>query len=55
MAIDPACKMEVDEKTTEHKSEYQGKAYYFCTPGCKKTFDEDPEKYTEESAFEKEG
>ncbi|TET13505.1 MAG: YHS domain-containing protein, partial [Dehalococcoidia bacterium] len=26
-------------------SEYKGKTYYFCAPGCKKAFDADPEKY----------
>lgn len=48
MAIDPVCKMEVDEQTAEHKSAYKGKIYYFCAQGCKKTFDEDPEKYATE-------
>jgi YHS domain-containing protein len=46
MAIDPVCKMECDEKTAAAKSEYKGKTYYFCAPGCKKTFDANPEKYT---------
>ncbi len=45
MAIDPVCKMEVDEKTAQFKSEYQGKIYYFCAPGCKYEFDQNPEKY----------
>jgi len=45
MAIDPVCKMEVDEKTTKFMSEYKEKTYYFCAPGCKKAFDENPEKY----------
>ena len=48
MAIDPICKMDVDEKTAKWVSEYNGKKYYFCAPGCKKTFDENPEKYLEE-------
>jgi YHS domain-containing protein len=26
--------------------EHQGKHVYFCCPGCKKTFDKDPDKYT---------
>lgn len=47
MAIDPICKMEVDEKTARYKSEYKGKTYFFCAPGCKKAFDEDPEKYAD--------
>jgi YHS domain-containing protein len=37
--------MEVDEKTAVGKSEYKGKTYYFCAPGCKSAFDKDPEKY----------
>ncbi len=45
MAIDPVCGMEVDEKTAAATSEYQGKTYYFCAPGCKTSFDKDPEKY----------
>ena len=47
MAIDPICKMEVDEKTAKFKSEYKEKIYYFCAPGCKKEFDDNPEKYIE--------
>ena len=45
MAIDPVCGMEVDEKKAAATSEHGGKTYYFCALGCKKAFDEDPEKY----------
>ncbi len=45
MALDPVCKMEVDENSAEWTSEYKGKTYYFCAPGCKEYFDADPEKY----------
>ena len=45
MAVDPVCKMNVDEKTAKLTSEYKDKKYYFCAPGCKKAFDETPEKY----------
>ncbi|GAF93519.1 unnamed protein product [marine sediment metagenome] len=45
MAIDPVCKMEVKESEAAATSEYQGKKYYFCAAGCKKAFDQDPEKY----------
>jgi len=45
MAIDPVCKMEVDEKKAAATSEYKGKKYYFCAVGCKKAFDQNPEKY----------
>lgn len=45
MAKDPVCGMEVDEKTAAAKSEYQGQTYYFCSVGCKKAFDKEPQKY----------
>ncbi len=45
MAIDPVCKMTVDEKTAKFKTSYQGKTYYFCAPGCKKAFEANPQKY----------
>lgn len=45
-AIDPICYMEVDTNNpTGGKSQYGGSTYYFCAPGCKQTFDQDPEKY----------
>jgi YHS domain-containing protein len=49
IVIDPVCKMKVDEKTCKYKSEYKGKTYYFCAPGCKMDFDDHPEQYVEES------
>jgi YHS domain-containing protein len=45
MAIDPVCKMNVEEKTCKFKSEYQGQTYFFCAPGCKKMFDKEPTKF----------
>ena len=45
MAKDLICGMMVDEKTAKWTSDYNGKKYYFCAPGCKKAFDKDPEKY----------
>jgi YHS domain-containing protein len=47
MAVDPICKMDVDENEAKWVSSYKGKKYYFCAPGCKKEFDENPEKYAE--------
>jgi len=52
MAIDPVCKMQVDEATAKWTSEYQGKTYYFCSPGCKQSFDKDPEHYLSGGAGE---
>jgi YHS domain-containing protein len=48
MAIDRVCRMEVDEATAKWTSEYQGKTYYFCAPGCKFTFEENPEQFVSE-------
>jgi YHS domain-containing protein len=45
MAKDPVCGMDVDEKRAAGKSEYQGRTYYFCSPGCKQAFDKEPQKY----------
>ena len=45
MAIDPVCHMTVDEKSAAGQSQYNGKTYYFCSPGCKTKFDHDPKQY----------
>ncbi|TMC37769.1 MAG: YHS domain-containing protein [Chloroflexi bacterium] len=44
-AIDPVCGMTVDKQTAEYRSFRGGETYYFCSAGCKQTFDKDPEKY----------
>src|SRR3990170_1697775 len=45
MAIDPVCKMKVDENNAAATYVYQGKVYYFCNVGCKEKFAANPEKY----------
>ena len=45
MMKDPVCGMDVDPKTAAAKSDYQGQTYYFCSLGCKQSFDKDPQKY----------
>ena len=45
MAKDPVCGMRVEEENAAATSEYKGKTYYFCAPGCKVAFDKNPEKY----------
>jgi YHS domain-containing protein len=44
-AIDPVCGMTVDPERAEYRSFQKGETYYFCSAGCKKTFDKDPAKY----------
>ena len=56
---EPAQAMQAEAKTIEqttcpvmsgtinksYYTEYKGKKVYFCCPGCKEQFNEDPEKY----------
>jgi len=44
-AIDPVCGMTVDPVKTQHRSVHEGKTYYFCSGGCKESFEKDPGKY----------
>ncbi len=43
--IDRVCGMTVDADTTPHHADYQGKAYYFCSSGCRTKFIVDPQRY----------
>ena len=43
--IDPVCGMTVDTASAEYRSFHDGKAYYFCSAGCKASFDKDPAKF----------
>ena len=45
---DPVCNMDIDPATAAGTSEYKGQTYYFCSMGCKRSFDKDPEKYLSE-------
>lgn len=48
MAQDPACGLTVDRETAlqaGRTSQYQGKTYYFDTDGCKRRFDQAPQRY----------
>ncbi|HEY2233536.1 MAG TPA: heavy metal translocating P-type ATPase [Candidatus Angelobacter sp.] len=42
---DPVCNMDVDPVRAAGSSEYKRQTYYFCSPGCVKRFNADPEKY----------
>ena len=46
--IDPVCGMEVETTTAKWKADYQGQRYYFCGPGCKRSFEKEPEKFLRE-------
>ncbi len=47
---DVVCGMDIDPATAVGKSEYKGQTYYFCSAGCKRAFDKDPEKYVGSAA-----
>ena len=55
MVRDPVCGMQIDEKKAAGKSEYKGKTYYFCSPGCKGSFDKEPQKYADKDESSHEG
>ncbi len=42
---DPVCGMDIDPKTAAGQSDFKGQTYYFCSTGCKKAFDKEPQKY----------
>jgi len=50
MAIDPVCKMNVDENQAAGHADYNGKTYYFCSNNCEQKFEHDPTQYTEAAA-----
>ncbi len=37
--------MDVDEHTAAAQTTYKGTTYYFCAPGCRESFEKDPERY----------
>jgi xanthine dehydrogenase accessory factor len=37
--------MAVEVASARHVVEHGGRRYYFCSSGCKRTFEQEPEKY----------
>ncbi len=42
---DPVCGMMVETSKAAAKSDYKGVTYYFCSPGCQRAFERNPEKH----------
>jgi Cu+-exporting ATPase len=42
---DPVCGMTVDPATTPYRHAHGGRAYYFCSAGCRQKFAADPARY----------
>jgi uncharacterized protein len=51
-ARDPVCGMTVDRSKTPYRSEYKGRTVYFCSAGCKASFDAGPERYIDPAGRE---
>jgi len=45
MVEDVICGMEVKITPNAIQSTHDGKTYYFCSDGCKRTFDKNPGQY----------
>ncbi len=48
-AKDPVCRMSVDRHATPHHTAYEGRTYFFCTPGCQEEFESKPEHYAHDA------
>ena len=44
-AVDPVCGMAVEVASARHVVEHGGTRYYFCCAGCRRAFEQEPEKY----------
>ena len=53
MAIDPVCGMNVSIDKAAPTSKYKGMTYYFCSVKCKERFDNEPEKYLQDSGADR--
>ncbi len=53
--LDPVCGMTVNQRITEIATTIQGQTYYFCAEGCRKAFEEDPEKFLNPRPAKKKG
>ena len=51
-ARDPVCGMTVDRSKTPYRSEYNGQTVFFCSAGCKASFDAAPERYVDPAGRE---
>jgi xanthine dehydrogenase accessory factor len=44
-AVDPVCGMTVDPRTSRYHVHHEGRDFWFCAPGCKASFEADPDAY----------
>ena len=46
--IDLVCGMTVQAIPANRPFEYEGRTYYFCAPGCRTAFENDPVSFTQQ-------
>ena len=49
-ATDPVCGMAVEAASARLMVEHSGGRYYFCSSGCKRAFEEEPQKYATQAS-----
>jgi len=47
---DPVCGMSVDPHTAQHRAEYQGRTWYFCSAHCREKFLAEPTRHLSDPA-----
>jgi Cu+-exporting ATPase len=50
LAVDPVCGMKVDAEISLHRHTHVGRAYAFCSAGCREKFIADPGRYLDKTA-----
>ncbi|HEX8558997.1 MAG TPA: YHS domain-containing protein [Pyrinomonadaceae bacterium] len=45
--FDPVCGMQLNPENAPERSEYEGRAYLFCSENCRNKFDENPAQYAD--------
>lgn len=50
MSKDLVCGAEVDSESDRYFSDYGNDQYFFCSPECKRKFDDHPDHYIREHA-----
>jgi YHS domain-containing protein len=53
--IDPVCGMAVIAGTTDIVTTIKGQTYYFCAEGCRKSFEENPQKFLDPNPPKRKG
>ena len=53
--IDPVCGMTVVARQTDIITIVKGQTFYFCAEGCRKAFEENPQKFLDPKAQKRKG